>query len=73
MEQVAKITEKLEYLNISKIDKFETDILETNRDTAPQKSWSCTDVCLVGVKIVPHSRHHTSPVKLRDSGELYLR
>ena len=39
-----------ERLKISKIAKFESDLLTTIEDTAPQKSRNFTDVCIVGTK-----------------------
>ena len=41
-----------ERLKISKIAKFESDLLKAYKDTAPQNSRNCTDVCVVVVVVV---------------------
>ena len=37
-----------ERLEITKIAKFERDLLKAKKDTAPQNSRNFTDVCMVG-------------------------
>ena len=37
-----------ERLEITKIGKFESDLLKAKKDTAPQNSRNFTDVCMVG-------------------------
>ena len=50
-----------ERLKISKITKFESDLLKAYKGTAPQNSRNCTDVCVVvGHKLVPS---HTNVCK----------
>ena len=46
------------HFKISKINKFERDLLKTNEDIAPQiKTRSFTDVCMVGGT----NLHHPTP------------
>ena len=52
-----------ERLEITKIGKFESDLLKAKKDTAPQNSRNFTDVCMVGEgghKLVPN---HTNVYK----------
>ena len=51
MDRFGKIRRhhRKERLKISKIAKFESDLLKTYKDAASQNSRNCTDVCVVVV------------------------
>ena len=53
-DQLGKIRQHggKERLKISKIDKFESDLLKTNKGIAPQSRVILRDVCMVGGKLV---------------------
>ena len=63
-----------ERINISKIAKFQSDLLKINEDITPPRSRNFTDVGMVGSTNLPH--HHTTiqtSVNFRKIAELYFR
>ena len=71
-DQLGKIRQHggKERLKISKIEKFESDLLKTNKGIAPQSRVILRDVCMVGGKFVPPPQ---TSVKFRDFVDQYLR
>ena len=71
-DQLAKIHQHgwKERLKISKVAKFESDLLKTYEDTAPQRRVILRDVCMVGGKFMPPPQ---TSVKFRDFVDQYLR